>query len=476
VESINNELVDLKIISLSKRGNGVALLGRPCGASPLEIEIPFTMVGDVVKTQLLGKKGGVFYGEMQELLIAAPKRIKPACVHFGSCGGCRLQHMTYEDQLLYKDTLTKEAFASLIIEEAQFRSILRCEERWHYRNKIDYAFCEDQEGNLQLGLRNARGPFDISECHIGPTWFIEAADHVRKWWDSWNKNYGKEVGLSNTLEALTLREGMHGEDRMVILTIASGVQLELQHYKLEAFAAFLKGVIPLPAASSQISIFARIMQREKGATTTIYDMLLEGPGYIREELHVQLSGQEKTVNKFHIGPAAFFQPNTRQTERFYSAAFEMLQLSKNDIVYDLYCGIGALGISVSKYVKQVVGIELSSESVAYALGNVQYNACKNVQIICGAVRYVLRMVTQEGCEKPDIVMLNPPTSGLDTAALLHTVRACPRKILYISSNLATQTVDVAKMVQHGYRLAVVQPIDLFPHTAQFLNLAMLERI
>lgn len=475
-KAYKNQTADLDVVELSKQGNGLAFLERE-GLPPAHVEIPFTMPGDQVRAKLLGKRGHVYYAELQEILRPSPDRQKPRCGHFGLCGGCRYQHMSYEYQLKHKEDQVRKLFSEHLHANVHFHPILPCQQPWNYRNKMEYTFYVDKSGKKCLGLvkEGFKGQtFDLKECHLTQSWFVQAVQCVQKWWAQ--SNLSAHHNNKGTLQTLILREGQRTGDRMVILNVTGHSDYALGATAVDGFVAAIKQALEASSSKGTLTIYLRIKQAEEGMTTSVYDMLLFGPGHIRETLNIQVNPNEPTIPlHFQIGPSDFFQPNPAQTEFFYSHAFKMANISKNSVVYDLYCGTGPLGISASKYVKQVIGIEVSPESAANARNNAKRNNCNNVTILSGAVRHTLQQIPEQKIPPPDLLIINPPRVGIDAEVIQNIFELSPHKILYISCNPASQVNDVASLERNGFRLITVQPVDQFPYTNQIENICILTR-
>lgn len=472
-----NRIVSCKITGFSNKGNGTGFQEKADG-STLAVEVPFTMPGDVVDALLLRKRGKTFSSKLQTVTTPSPDRITPKCIHFAVCGGCRLQHVGYAQQLAQKEELVRKCFENSSDDKTDFRPILACQEPWQYRNKMEFSFSSDLAGNRYLGLMmdSSKGRvLNLTECHLVNTWYIDALDVVRKWW--------KEAGLeayhmsndTGSLRTLTLREGQRTGDRMVMLTVSGNPLFALHKSQLESFVAALRASIEPKQPFSKLSIFLRIQQIGKGMSTNFYEMLLYGPDHIREILHINVDADAAPLSlTFDISPSAFFQTNTQQAEKLYSVALNMAQIPKESVVYDLYCGTGTLGICMSSRAKQVIGIDLSPESALDARTNAKKNGCNNVTIIAGAIRHVLPQIREQKLlPMADVVMVDPPRPGLDPEAMLRLIELNSPKILYISCNPITQATNVAELVAHGYRIESIQPVDQFPQTYHVENVVVL---
>jgi 23S rRNA (uracil1939-C5)-methyltransferase len=474
-----NRIVEIEIVSLSKKGNGLGFFAQPNGTT-MQAEIPFTLPGDKVRALLMRKRGDLFSGKLEEVITPSSQRIPPKCVHFGVCGGCRLQHTSYENQLQHKENHVRKCFSNLDKHESDIRPIFPCSNPWNYRNKMEYSFSSDLAGKKYLGLSmdSSNGKvFNMVECHLTHPWFIEALKSVKQWWDESGLDAYHGTRDAGSLRNLTLREGRRTGDRMAVLTVSGNPSFALRKHHLDSFVAFVRDAVEPINPDSKLSIFLRIQQIGKGMPTNIYEMLLYGPDHIREILHLKVEADKEPFSlTFHVSPSAFFQTNTAQAEQLYSLALSMAKIPDNATVYDLYCGTGVLGICISKQAKKVVGIELSPESALDARTNAKLNGCNNVTIISGAVRNVLSQMPEKNIPHPDVIIVNPPRPGLDPEAMKHLIEFNAPKILYISCNSITQAVDVAGLLPHGYYIESIQPIDQFPQTYHVENIVVLTKI
>lgn len=468
---------EVQIHKFSKKGHG---LGNTTDEIARCVEVPFTLPGDRVSAVLFRKRGGVFSSRLEEIQIPSPLRIQPRCIHFGSCGGCKWQNLEYQEQLNIKQRSIETLFQPLLDTDTRQYPIVPCDPPWEYRNKMEFSFSTDAAGNNYLGLiiDGSRGKvLNLTECHLVKPWFIEGLKATRGWWNESNLAAFYPHSSKGSLRTLTVREGFRSGDRLVMLTVSGNPEYALNRQQLESFVAFLRAAIEPVNPAHQLSIFLRIQQAVKGTETTFYEMLLHGPDHISETLSIKYHLQQAPLElTFSISPSAFFQPNTKQAEKLYGLALQLLDIQNEDVVYDLYCGTGTLGICASKLAKSVVGIEISPESSLDARTNVKNNELTNVQIITGSVRDVMATIrSNKSTPLPDIVMVDPPRVGLDAETLQHLIELQPRKILYISCNPASQCENIKVLKEAGYTLAALQPVDQFPHTAHIENIAVLVR-
>ncbi len=376
------------------------------------------------------------------------------CSHFGTCGGCSQQAIPYQEQLHAKEKSIHEIFAPLS-PQAHIHPILAASP-WQYRNKMEFSFSQNRAGEQFLGLiiaKSRRHVLNLEECHLTSSWFIETLHNVRVWCKQSGLRADHPYKNIGSLRTLTLREGKRTGEKMAILTVSGVPEFALTQKQLESFVR----------AVGDMSIFLIIQQQQKGSPTQFFEMHLAGKDHITEKMQI-----EARTFTFKISPRAFFQPNPYQAEVLYARALEMLQ-PKECHVLDLYCGTGTLSMVYALHASRVTGIELSHESVLDARTNLAVNGLTNVEILQGDAGTLLEKWNQQ----PDCVSVDPPRSGLNDLALQQILKLKPRKILYVSCNPNTQADNIKILLQAGYTLKELQPVDQFPHTHHLENIALL---
>ncbi len=422
------------------------------GKTARGLEIFGALPGERVTALKRGRRRAL----IDEVVESSPERVAPRCPHAMACGGCTFQHFDYSAQLKFKQERVASALREAINHSApKIHPIIGTASPWRYRNKMEFSFSQNKEGERFLGLMLAgsRGKVEnLQECHLVSSWMMEALKSMRSWW--------KESGLAayhhhsnqGHLRTLTLREAIQGEGRLAMLTVSGNPDFALRASHIQEFIKAMKGIAD--------SLFIQVHQIAKGRPTQFFEMHLSGPAHIKEKL----LGFE-----FKISPTSFFQPNTKQAEILFTRAAEMLGKSK--LLFDLYCGTGTTSIVASQGAEKVIGIELNPHAVFDAQANVECNGKENIEILRGDVGVVL-----EGLNKqPDAVLIDPPRSGLDEKAIENLIKCGAEKILYISCNPKTQGENLIPLLKAGYHLEEVQPIDPFPHTVHIENLCLLKR-
>lgn len=385
-----------------------------------------------------------------KLQLVCEEAIEPACQHFKKCGGCKYQHIPYDEQLEQKRAFVRSLF------DQEVDPIVACDHPWHYRNKMEFSFSQDKKGNKFLGLFAKRGRVEnLEQCELTSSWFIEVLENVRSWWEDTEVTAYHPPKDMGSLRTLTLREGIYTGEKMVVLTVSGHPDFALSEEDLTEFT---------DAVGEADSILLRTQYIAKKTPTRFEERVLKGKATITEKMH-DAEGQPYT---FRIRAASFFQPNTKQAETLYQLALECADLHPDEIVYDLYCGTGTLGIFASKHVKKVVGIELVSDAVEDAQVNLACNDVTNMDVLCGDVG---KMTLQE---KPTTIIVDPPRAGLSAEAIKHLLDLAPEKIVYVSCNPVSQATNCEQL--EGYVVERLIPVDQFPHTPHVENIALLRKI
>lgn len=467
----NNPPVSASINSYSSKGKGIGIFEK--NQKENSIEIPYTIAGEKILASVERKKKGIYKGKMEEILLPSPHRIHSKCVHFGICGGCSWQHIAYEEQIRIKETKITSLFTPFLNNLSILYPIIQSNPSWQYRNKMEFSFSADKEGKKFLGLvmEGSKGKvLNLQECHLVNPWMVQALKVVKSWWEDSGLEAYHPYKNTGSLRTITLREGMRTADRMVILHVSGNPDYSLKKIHLNNFIASLRKEVEPEQAS--LSIILKIQQIAKGKRTQFYEMILYGPDTIREKIQIELSENASFSFDFKISPSAFFQPNTSLAEMICRRAFQMTEISKNDIVYDLYCGSGMLGICAAKFARQVVGIEMIPESVLDARENAKWNAIENISIYEGDVGKILASEKLKNTPKPDIVIVDPPRAGLDSRAIENILQLAARRLIYISCNPSTQAENMQKLFAK-YEIASMQPIDQFPQTSHVENIVVM---
>ncbi len=472
-------LTTLEITDWDATGRGVGEYLRH-DEKRISVAVPGSIVGERVEAGSLvknKKKLPRFVARDVSVLSPSPYRVVPLCPHAGECGGCVWQHISYEHQLQVKQERVNNLFAPLCSSTTAFRPIIGCDVPWHYRNKMEFSFSQDLEGKYFLGLfhcQRRRCVLDLKACFLTNEWMAQALQSVKEWWKASGLHAYRPSSNTGSLICVTMRESATFGDRMVILTVSGNPDFALRQHHIDDFVSTLRAAATPERGT--LSVILRIRQIAKKMPTQIYEMILFGPDYIRELLEVETKVGTKREMELQISPQAFFQPNSLQAMRIYSHALQMADLRHNDVLFDLYCGIGVFGMFAALEVRMAVGVELSKDSAYDAKTNAARLGISNFAIHCGDVAAVVAKMKQEGTfERPSTVIVDPPRAGLMPQAIDEILSLEPSTIVYVSCNPETQVKDAAELLQRGWTIAAVQPVDQFPHTFHVENILLLHK-
>ncbi len=451
------------IQELTEKGHGVAHLRvqdeeRPC-------EVKFSLPGEQYQVQRLRKKVKKRYQtRIEAQLSSSSDRQEPKCEHFGRCGGCVWQHADYTSQLAFKDQRIKELFS---FHTEEIASILPAPSIWEYRNKMEFSFSQDREGNHYLGLclPASRGKvLTIHHCHLVSPWFSKQLAAIRSWWvESSLPAYNPHLG-QGLLRSVTLRESQHTKEQCVMLTVDATAAKQLWTPEIEQ--AFLQS---LASVQTPTSVVLALQVVEKGSPTHFSYQTVLGKSTFSEQLHV--AGYQPLHQE--VSASSFLQPNTKQAELFYAKGLAMLRDLSQQVVYDLYCGAGAIGMLAAQKAKKVIGIELHPQAIEDAKRSLSLNQIENISFYEGRVEEKLPEAVQTH-GRIDVVIVDPPREGLGTKVVQFLAEQKPKQILYISCNAKTQAIDTKEFIERGYVIQTMQPVDAFPHTPHFENLLLLQ--
>lgn len=449
-----NQELTLKIDALVYGGSGI---GQVEG---FKVFVEGVAPGDTVEARMTRVKNS--YGEAKPLKIleASPLRIEPRCKHFGVCGGCKWQFLDYADQCKVKEQQVKDAVERIGgLSPELVKSIIPNESPWFYRNKMELSFGSSPDGKAMLGFYPPGyhyEVFDLEECFLQSTLLPEIVKKVR----DFANEHAIPVYNSHTheglLRSLTIREGKNTGEAMVILTTSTGV---FDHKN--AFADLFKDDPRIT------SVYWNSVYQVPGQPTWIEENLLTGKEFLTEALILE-NGQRL---EFDILPQAFFQTNTKQAEVLYSKTLEMAELSGEEVVFDLYCGTGTIGLFCAHKAKQVIGIEVNESAVESARSNALRNKITNANFYLGGVEQRLEGLK----EKPHVVIVDPPRAGLGDKVVEQCAAFRADKIVYVSCNPTTLARDLKRFAELGYTTKIIQPVDMFPQTYHVENIALLTR-
>jgi 23S rRNA (uracil1939-C5)-methyltransferase len=464
-----NKIIFENITVLDAGAKGVSVAKAPEGQV---IFIPNVVPGDVVDIQTFKKRKSYFEGKAIKFHFYSENRIEPVCQHFGACGGCKWQHMKYEQQLFYKN---QEVYNNLKrigkIELPDFEPILGSEKQFFYRNKMEFGFSdtrwlnetEIKSEDQSLSKKPALGfhiprmwdkILDIEKCHLQEDPSNAIRNEVKRFATENNMMFFNARNHEGLLRTLMIRTASTGEI-MVLIQFFQEVKKQrelLMNHIAEQFPEI---------TSLQYVINSK-------ANDTLYDQdikLYKGRDYILEEMEGL---------QFSINAKSFYQTNSDQAYELYKITREFAGLTGNEVVYDLYTGTGTIAQFVSKQAKKVIGVEAVPEAIADAKENAKRNKIINCEFYVGDMKNVFNDDFTAQHDQPDVIITDPPRDGMHKDVVEQLLKIGANKIVYVSCNSATQARDLALMDEQ-YKVTRVRPVDMFPQTHHVENVVLLER-
>ena len=440
----------------------------------LVIFVPYVVPGDVVDLQVKRKKNHYAEAVAVKFHEKSPLRTEPFCSHFGVCGGCKWQCLSYEEQLKYKQ---KQVFDNLTrigkVELPEFRPILGSEKTRFYRNKLEFTFSnkrwlteEEVKQDVKYDQMNAvgfhiPGAFDkvlaIDKCWLQDDISNQIRNAVRDYAYAHNFPFFDLRTQEGLLRNIMVRTSSTGE---LMVVLQCKVTDDEGRRKMEEILQFMADSFP------QITSLMYVINNKCNDTIGDLDVeVFKGNDHIFEEMEGL---------RFKVGPKSFYQTNSEQAYNLYKVAREFAGLTGNELVYDLYTGTGTIANFVARQARKVVGIEYVPEAIEDAKVNSTLNGIDNTLFYAGDMKDILTndFIAEHG--RPDVIITDPPRAGMHNDVIDVILAAEPKRIVYVSCNPATQARDL-QLLDGKYKVTAVQPVDMFPHTHHVENVVQLER-
>jgi 23S rRNA (uracil1939-C5)-methyltransferase len=427
--------------------------------------------GDVADVMITKNKKDWAQGKATRIKEYSAERVQPFCIHFGICGGCKWQMLPYEKQLEYKEQEVRDVIKRIgRINDAPVLPILGSAKTIHYRNKLEFTFSnkkylthdeledlgEDQWPGGALGYHVPRlydKIVEITECWLMDEVNNRIRNGLREFAQKNNYSYYDITEHKGFLRNILIRNCTTGE---LMVNLVFGNE---DKEKRENILNYLLEIVP------EISTLVyTINQKWNDSLTELEPQTYYGKGYVTEKLGDYY---------FKISPKSFFQTNTLQAEVLYNVAKEFAELTGNEIVYDLYCGTGSIGIFLSKHAKKIIGVEMIEEAIIDAKANAQLNNLSHTFFYAGDVIEICNDAFFEMHGRPDVLIVDPPRAGLHNKLITKLLEIKSPKIVYVSCNVATQARDL-QLLNEKYVVEKIQPVDMFPHTHHIESVALLK--
>lgn len=437
----------VKIQNYNHIGEGISNIDN------IVVFVPCAIVGEIIEIVITKICKNYVYGEILEILSISNSRVIPVCDIYKKCGGCNLQHMVYKEQINFKENKIKDALRKIgdLQEEVKIHKFYNMSIPYEYRNKVQVPF-SSENGFVVSGFYKNKSHeiVNMNFCHIQ---FREANDIILKTKEyiknknviPYNEvahyNQGKNFGL---FRHLLIRKGYNTNEIMVVVVLTKDDEDFLNGY-VEFLLSINKNIK---------TIILNVNSNKTNVVLGSFERILYGDGYIEDKINNFI---------FRIHSKSFFQVNTKQAEKLYSAAIDMAELKYSDVLLDAYCGIGTIGICASRRVKKVYGIEEVRESINDANQNKLINNIKNIEFINGKVENVIFDLISDG-EKISVTILDPPRKGVKQEVLKKLREIKCKKIVYISCDVGTLARDTKILTSLGYKITKICGVDMFCQT------------
>ncbi len=447
-----NDKIEVSIEDMSETGEGI---GKTDGFTWF---IKDTVIGDQVEAKAMKVKKSYGFARLERIIKASENRVEPLCPVARQCGGCQLQSMDYEEQLRYKQN---KIYNNLVriggFTDIPMLPIMGMDEPWRYRNKAQFPWGTDKEGNLITGFYAGRTHSIIpcDDCLLG----IEENQAVLKRMKAYMEQYDlrpyDEETQKGLIRHILIRKGFKTGELMVCQVINGKT---LPHSE-----ELVKRLLEIPGMKS----ISFSINREQ--TNVIMGNQVEnlyGPGYI-----IDYIGDVK----YQISPLSFYQVNPVQTEKLYGTALEYAGLTGEETVWDLYCGIGTISLFLAQKAKKVYGVEIVPQAIEDARENAKINGIENVEFFGGKAEEVLPEQFEKNKVYADVIVVDPPRKGCDQVCLDTIVKMAPKRVVYVSCDSATLARDLKYLAGNGYEVVKVRGCDMFGHSGHVETVVLLER-
>ena len=446
-----NKIYEMNIDALGSNGEGI---GRIDGYT---VFVEGALPGEKISVLIVKVKKNYGYGKLMEILTVSPERREPVCPVAKQCGGCQLQHLSYEAELAYKTREVKDVMERIGgIRDVEVKPALGMEDPWRYRNKAQFPVGRGKDGcAIGFYAKRSHRIVDTEKCFLQNECNDEIIGIVRAFLDEFNIPLYDEEKHKGLVRHILTRIGKNSGEIMVCIVI-NGKKLP------------------------DSDVLVERLKEVKGVVSIVLNVNKEKTNVILGQKIITLWGKDTITDsidgiEFEISPLSFYQVNPIQTELLYGKAVELAGLKGDETVLDLYCGIGTISLFFARKAKKVFGVEIVPEAIADAKKNAARNGITNAEFAVGAAEEVIPRLYEEEGITADIVVVDPPRKGCDEKLLETILQISPEKIVYVSCNPATWARDLVVLKEGGYVLKEAQPVDQFCHSVHVEVVSLLEK-
>lgn len=419
------------------------------------------VIGDVVRAKAMKMKKSYGFARLMEVLEPSASRVIPSCPVARQCGGCQLQAMSYEEQLKFKERKVMNnliRIGKFAEDEIHMLPIMGMEEPWRYRNKAQFPFGKDKDGNVIAGFYAGRthAIVEAEDCLLGVEENREILDIVKQFMKEMKIEPYDELSHKGLVRHVLIRKGFKTGEIMVCLVINGN--------KLPGKERLVEMLTGGDGVKGMTSISYSVNQEKTNVIMGKEIVNLYGPGYITDYI-----GNVK----YQISPLSFYQVNPVQTERLYGTALEYAGLTGNEIVWDLYCGIGTISLFLAQKAKKVYGVEIVPQAIEDARRNAEINGIHNAEFFVGKAEEVLPEQFEKNHVHADVIVVDPPRKGCDAVCLDTILKMRPERVVYVSCDSATLARDLRYLADGGYVVERGRCCDMFPGTVHVETVVLL---
>lgn len=436
----NKEYI-VNIIDMGFSGEGIAKI------DDFTIFVPGAIIGEKVKILIVKVLTSYAYGKLLEIIQNSEYRTNEDCSTYKRCGGCNMRHIDYKKTLKIKQNSVQSLVNKTLSNKVNVKATIGMENPYNYRNKAQYPVGVNKEGIAYIGVfaNRSHDIIPINNCAIQKEISQEIGKFICEFLNKNKISIYNEKTQKGLIRHIVIKIGIKTDEIMCVLVI-NGKDIPSEKELVDELTAKFPSIK---------TIVKNINTKNTNVILGNQNINIYGDGYIKDILGDYT---------FKISPLSFYQVNPIQAEKLYNIGIQSAYINKEDIVFDLYCGIGTISLFMAKFAKKVYGIEIIEQAVEDAKENAKINNIENTEFISGDVEYILTDLIDNKHIIPDIIMVDPPRKGLDNKTIENILKIKPKKVVYISCNPATLIRDLSKL-EDTYNINEIQPVDMFPFTS-----------
>ena len=444
----NKEYI-VDIIDYGFQGEGIAKIDN------FTIFVPGVLKGEKVKILIVKVLSSHAFGKALEILQKSDKRQDIDCKTYKRCGGCSMRHIKYQETLNIKQNAVQSLVNKTLKNKIHVKETIGMEKPFYYRNKAQYPFGVNKENEPVIGVfaNRTHTVIPIENCLIQDKISQQIAKTILEFLKENKISIYNELTQKGLFRHIVIKNGKKSNEVMCILVI-NGRQIPNEKDLVELLTRKYSNIK---------TIIKNVNTKNTNVILGTENINIYGNGHITDKLGDYT---------FNISPLSFYQVNPIQAEKLYNIGVQAAEITKNDIVFDLYCGIGTISIFMAKYAKKVYGIEIINQAINDAKENAKINDINNIEFICGDTEKVVDDLINNKKIIPNVVMVDPPRKGLDDNTINNILKIRPKKFIYISCNPATLVRDLSKL-EKIYQIKQIQPVDMFPYTSHIETVTVL---